>query len=78
MLVTVRLHTILQRQVEGGERRMEIELADGATVGELVELLGIQISPEMLLFAVNGRTAELEHALQDGDKVNLMAAISGG
>ena len=78
MIITVRLHTILQRKVPGGKRRMEIQIEKGSTLLDLVCQLGLQIDPGLLLYAVNGRVAEIDHELQDGDVVNLMVAISGG
>jgi hypothetical protein len=47
-------------------------------VVDLLERLDIELSPEALLLAVNGRVAEPERELVDGDQVNLMPAISGG
>ena len=78
MVITVRLHTILQRKVPGGKRRMEIKLKEGSTLLELVEHLTLDIDPNLLLYAVNGRVAEVDQVLVDGDVVNLMVAISGG
>ncbi|MCK4900004.1 MAG: MoaD/ThiS family protein [Anaerolineales bacterium] len=38
----------------------------------------MDLDPDALLLVVNGRVAELNQTLQEGDKVNLMPAISGG
>lgn len=77
--VSVQLHTILQRQTpEGRLDRLEVELPAGSSLADLIEHLEIPLDIEDLLLVVNGRTAELEVTLQDGDQVNLIPAISGG
>lgn len=79
MILTVHLHTILQRQTsEGPLRRLDVELPPGATLADLLAFLEIELSPEALLLVVNGRLVNLGHTLQDGDTVNLMPALSGG
>lgn len=79
MLVTVHLHTILQKSTDHGQvSRLQIELPDGARLVDLIERLEIELGMEALLLAVNGRVADPERQLDDGDQVNLMPAISGG
>jgi len=77
--VTVRLHTILQRQTpEGLVRLVELELPQGGCVGDVLSSLEITMPPETLILAVNGRVADIDQPLAEGDQVNLMPAISGG
>jgi sulfur carrier protein ThiS len=77
--VTVNLHTILQRQTPDALlSRLEVEIASGSSLADLVHYLEVDLDPEHLLLAVNGRVASMEQTLQDGDQVNLMPAISGG
>lgn len=79
MVVTVHLHTILQRQtLQGPIRQVDVELQDGSTLDDLFQELNIGLDHEHLLLAVNGRVAEPAQVLIDGDIVNLMPAISGG
>jgi molybdopterin converting factor small subunit len=79
MKVNVRLHTILQRQTpEGLVNQVEVSLPDPCNLVTLLDHLEIALEPEALLLVVNGRTAELDQVLRDGDQVNLMPAISGG
>jgi sulfur carrier protein ThiS len=79
MRVSVHLHTILQKQTDHGlVDRLEVELPVGSRVADLLGKLEIEIHPDSLLLAVNGRVAEPERFLEDGDEVNLMPAISGG
>jgi len=77
--VTVHLHTILQRPTpEGMLRQLDVRLAPGSTVGDLLVTLEVHLPVDALLLAVNGRVAEPDQTLQEGDTVNLMPAISGG
>jgi sulfur carrier protein ThiS len=77
--VTVHLHTVLQRSTaEGPVRKLPVTLPPGSTLADLIEHLGIEFPTESLLHVVNGRLAQLDQTLHDGDKVNLMPAMSGG
>ncbi len=79
MKVDVHLHTVLQRQTpEGMVRRLELTLPPQSTVNDLLSHLAIDFPLESLLLVVNGRLVEEDHVLQEGDKINLMPAISGG
>jgi sulfur carrier protein ThiS len=79
MKIVVHLHSILQRKTpQGLQRKLEVELPEGSTIQDLVEHLEVEVAPEHLSLALNGRVARLEQALRDGDKVHLMVPISGG
>lgn len=53
-------------------------MPDKSTIADLIDQLGITLSPDALLIAVNGRVAELQQELANGDQINFMPAISGG
>ncbi len=77
--VVVHLHTILQRQTPDGLiSLLEVQLPPDSTLADLLSFLNIELAPEHLLLAVNGRIAELNQVLSEGDQVNLMPAMSGG
>ena len=79
MQITVHLHTILQRRTPAGTiNRIEIDIPEGTTLEDLIEILEIELSLDNMLLAVNHRTADVDHILKEGDVVNLMPAISGG
>ena len=79
MIVTVHLHTILQRQTENGMvSRLDFELPEESTLEDLIQFLEINLDAEHMLLAVNHRVAEPSQLLVDGDVVNLMPALSGG
>ncbi len=66
-----------------GERRTEIELAEGEPVGRLPALLSERY-PKLgplcanIAFAVNAEYADAEQPLRDGDEVALIPPVSGG
>jgi sulfur carrier protein ThiS len=77
--IEVHLHTILQRKTPAGLiSRLDVDLQEGSAVSVLLEHLEINLNPDALLIAVNGRVAETDRILVDKDVVNLMPAISGG
>lgn len=79
MNITVHLHTILQIETPHGTiGQLEVTLPQDSTLADLLDQLEIDMQPEALLLVVNGRMAELEQPLREGDQVNLMPAISGG
>jgi sulfur carrier protein ThiS len=79
LTVTVLLGTILQKKTpQGNQRRLKVSLKDGAAILDLIYHLDLEIEPDYLLLAVNGRTAEVDQVLAEGDKVHLMMPISGG
>ncbi len=66
----------------GGERDL-IELAEGATVNDLLELLRGRSPDDLpvwksLAVAVNREYASAAAALKDGDEVALLPPVSGG
>ena len=79
MVVTVRLHTTLRRETpQGIVDRLQLELAEGATLRTAVEALGISLREDAILLVVNGRIADVETPLAEGDEVRLIPAMSGG
>lgn len=79
MRVTVHLHTTLQRQTpQGPLRRLELSLAEGATLAEVLRQLAIVPRGDAILLVVNGRQVEAAQPLADGDEIHLIPALSGG
>ena len=78
-IVEVYLHTILQRETpQGFEKQIQASLPDGSKMADLLRSLNIDLDPAHMLLVVNGKVVELDHELRDGDKINLMPALSGG
>jgi molybdopterin converting factor small subunit len=79
LVIEVDLHTILQKQtLSGYVRKLDVELPPGSSLADLLLLLDISIDPELLLFVINGKLADINTEIMDHDIINLIPAISGG
>ena len=76
MQVRIRLFAGLRERAGTGARTLD--LADGATLGDVWPALGLGDEPTGLLYAVNKRYADGDAALEDGDQVALIPPVSGG
>ena len=76
MNVDVRLFAALREQA--GTARLELELADGATVGDVWPLLGLGDEPSGLLYARNKAYVERSESLTAGDEIAVIPPVSGG
>jgi molybdopterin synthase catalytic subunit/molybdopterin converting factor small subunit len=74
--VTVRLFAGLRERAGTGMR--ELDLPDGATVGDVYAALAMGAEPSGLSYAVNREYAERGAALSDGDEIALLTPVSGG
>ena len=79
--VHVRLFAGLHQLV--GERELEMQLPDGATIEQLRDKLGdlypvVQAFLPTLVCAVDEEYVPPEHVLRDGDHVALIPPVSGG
>lgn len=68
-------HAILRKLVKG-EDPIDLSLPAGATVADVPEALGF---PKMeLVYSLNGQIAAGQDLLKDGDRLDIIPAISGG
>jgi molybdopterin synthase catalytic subunit/molybdopterin converting factor small subunit len=74
--VHVRLFAGLRERAGSG--RSDLDLPDGAVVGDVWRALSLGDEPPGILFAVNRAYAERERALGEGDEVALIPPVSGG
>jgi molybdopterin synthase catalytic subunit len=74
--VVVKLFAALRERAGWPER--EVDLPDGALLGDLWGTLDLGPEPAGLLYAVNREYAELGRVLADGDEVALIPPVSGG
>lgn len=74
MDVEVRLFATLR---QGRFDRRTQPVADGCRLGDVLRELTLD-PPDVAIKLVNGREAELDHALQPGDVVALFPAVGGG
>ena len=77
VIVKVSLHGDAHRYRKGRSDPFEQQLPEGATVQQLVDVLGID--PAMpLTFGVNGEMANREQPLKAGDTVMILTPMEGG
>jgi molybdopterin synthase catalytic subunit len=74
--VRVRLFAALRERAGAGS--VDLDLADGAVVGDVFDALSLGDEPTGILFAVNRTYADRGQALAAGDEVALIPPVSGG
>lgn len=62
-------------EVPGGRTRT-YELADGTTIADVIEMLGLPDQPRITF--VNGRHAEESAQLQEGQRLAIFPPVAGG
>ncbi|MDR2422635.1 MAG: MoaD/ThiS family protein [Deltaproteobacteria bacterium] len=79
MKLSVRLSTTLRAMVPGYQAAtgLEMEMPNSATAKDLAEKLGLPLS-EIKIVMLNGRRADLDARLKDGDRVGYFPAVGGG
>ncbi len=76
MRITVRLFAALRERAGWSQR--ELDLPDGAVVGDVWPALGIGDEPPGLAYARNREYAAREAAIAAGDEVAVIPPVSGG
>jgi molybdopterin synthase catalytic subunit len=74
--VHVRLFAALRERA--GTGRLELDLADGATVGDVWARLGLGDEPSGLLYARNRAYVDRSETLSPGDEIAVIPPVSGG
>jgi molybdopterin converting factor small subunit len=79
MQVQVKLFATLARYLSNAApgTPFDIEVADGATLADLVNLLKLP-HEEVKVFFVNGRARPIDWALEPGDEVGIFPLVAGG
>jgi len=76
MRVSVRFFAALREQA--GVRERDLDVPEGATVGDVWPELGLGAEPSGLLYAVNHAYVERGTPLAEGDELALIPPVSGG
>lgn len=76
MHVRVRLFAALRERAGSGS--VDVELPEGAVLGDVWPVLGLGEEPDGLLYAVNRAYAEPATRLAPGDEVAVIPPVSGG
>lgn len=77
MKVLVEFNSLMKRYNKW-QASKEIELSDGATTTDLIELLKIDVQHDLGLIIVNGTKINDEVVLKNGDHVKLFPQSFGG
>lgn len=75
MHISVKCFATLAKYTPAGADRFEV--ADGATVADVVAALGVAAEAVKIVF-VDGVAAALDTALRDGCRVGIFPAVGGG
>jgi len=76
MNVHVRLFAALRERA--GTATLDVDVAEGATVGDVWPVLGLGAEPQGLLYARNRSYVERSETLSAGDEVAFIPPVSGG
>jgi molybdopterin synthase catalytic subunit len=76
--VKVRVRLFAGLRERAGRGAIEVEVGDGATVGDLWQVLGLGAEPGGLLYARNRAYVERTEHLEPGDEVAVIPPVSGG
>lgn len=79
MKIIIRSYHELKPLTESLPDEGRLELAEGETVGGVLQRLGVpQEKRATLVLFINGRMARLETRLAEGDKLVFFSSIAGG
>jgi sulfur-carrier protein len=77
MKVEVQLFATLRKYGPSREGPLTVDLSEGDAVVKMLEALGIPPDVEKVIL-INGRPAEPDTVLREGDKVVLFPPVTGG
>ena len=77
MRVIVEMYGVLRGRAESGEAKMEVEVVEGTTVGELVAQLGVSEN-EPWIASLDGKLVEDARPLVDGCRLVVLPPMEGG
>jgi sulfur carrier protein ThiS len=77
MKLRVELQAYLEQYAPDERGTLDYDLADGATVAQLLRKLGV---PDELasVIIVSGEATSMDHVLANGDQVTLVPPLAGG
>ena len=78
MKIQVKLFAILRKHSPAGSpAKQDLELADGSTIRQALEQLGVP-EPEVAFVFVDSKQQKLDHPLADGDELGVFPPMAGG
>ena len=78
MEVQVKLFATLRKYAPAGSpAKQDLELADGSTIRQALEQLGVP-EPQIAFVFVNSKRQKLDQPLADGDELGVFPPMAGG
>ena len=80
MIIEIKLFSWLRNLVQSSNNRLDEDkwdIQEGATVGQVMEMLHLTGRRDLILL-VNGRHANKESVLNEGDVLSILPPIGGG
>ena len=77
MVIRVKLLLNFKEKAPQGEESFDLQLSQGATIGQALDILSIpESAPKVII--VNGRVANPGRELMDGDELPVFPPVEGG
>lgn len=80
MIIKVKLFSTLRHHVPNSDRRLdgdEWDVTEGATVAQVLEMLSLP-EKEATILLINGRKADRDKTLNEGDVLHVFPPMAGG
>lgn len=80
LIIEAKVFATLRHFLPDSDRRLEgdkWDISEGATVAQALEMLNLP-EKEATIFLVNGRSADREKILNEGDVLHIFPPIAGG
>jgi molybdopterin converting factor small subunit len=80
MIIQVKIFSTLKHHVPHSDKRLDEdkwEVTEGATVSQVLDMLSLP-EEEAKIFLVNGRNADRDRALTEGDVLHVFPLMAGG
>jgi len=80
MIITVKLFSTLRHHVPNSDRHLDQDkwnVTEGATVAQVLEMLSLP-EKEATILLINGRKADRDKTLNEGDVLHVFPPMAGG
>ena len=79
MQVSIKLFATLRKKLpKGSMGKATLDLADQATINDLIHQLDIPLDLAQMVLVNGEQTREFDQALTDGDQVSIFPPVAGG
>jgi sulfur carrier protein ThiS len=77
VLINVRVYGNWQLVLPGGQDRVQLSVAEGSSIQDLLKLIEVKDS-NVVLIAVNGNQVDESYILLEQDKIEIFYPVEGG